>query len=155
MNWLLYLTLGKDRDEPFASYLPDCDVPCVTKDLPAVAVADPTEFRKENPTVFLIDFKFLREAKAFVLPLLLELRRSYEPIWIDLAGLQLLERFKVSGPTHFRDSSVTVAAPAMARPSTRTSLALSSIEPSLRRARHSQDGSRIMHSSPTATREHG
>jgi hypothetical protein len=77
MNWLLYLTLGKDTDEPFASYLPDRDVPHVTKDLLAVAVADPTEFRKENPTVFLIEFKSLWEAKAIVLPLLLELRRSY------------------------------------------------------------------------------
>jgi hypothetical protein len=94
MNWLLYLTLGLDRDEPFASYLPDCDVPHVSKDLPAVAVADPTEFRKENPTVFLIEFKSLREAKAIVLPLLLEPRRSYELIWMDLAGLQLLERSK-------------------------------------------------------------
>jgi hypothetical protein len=93
MNWLLYLTLGLDTDEPFASYLPDCDVPYLTKDL-AVAVADPTEFRKENPTVFLIEFKSLREAKAIVLPLLLEPRRSYELIWMDLAGLQLLERSK-------------------------------------------------------------
>jgi hypothetical protein len=78
MNWLLYLTLGKDRDEPFASCLPDCDAPRLTKDLLAVAIADPTEFRKENPTVFLIEFKSLREAKAIVLPLLLEPRRSYE-----------------------------------------------------------------------------
>ncbi|HEY6845855.1 MAG TPA: hypothetical protein VI320_06550, partial [Terracidiphilus sp.] len=101
MNWLLYLTLGKDRDEPFASYLPDCDTPRLTKDLPAVAIADPTEFRKENPAVFLIEFKSLREAKAIVLPLLLEPRRSYDLNWMDLAGLQLLERFKVSFPRIF------------------------------------------------------
>jgi hypothetical protein len=43
MNWLLYLTLGLDRDEPFASYLPDCDVPHISKDLLAVAIADPSE----------------------------------------------------------------------------------------------------------------
>jgi hypothetical protein len=101
MDWLLYLTLGQDRDEPFASCLPDCDAPRLTKDLPAVAVADPAEFRKENPTVFLIEFKFLRKTKAIVLPLFLELRRSYYLIWIDLACLQLLERIKVPVPPIF------------------------------------------------------
>jgi hypothetical protein len=94
MDWLLYLTLGQDRDKPFASSLSDCDAPRLTKDLPAVVVADPAEFRKENPTVFLIEFKSLREAKAIALPLFLELRRSYYLIWINLAGLQLLERSK-------------------------------------------------------------
>ena len=101
MDWLLYLTLGQDRDEPFASCLPDGDAPRLTKYLPAVAVADPAEFRKENPTVFLIEFKSLREAKTIVLPLSLELRRFYYLIWFDLAGLQLLERFKVPVPRFF------------------------------------------------------
>jgi hypothetical protein len=50
---------------------------CCGRLIAPTAIADPAEFRKENPTVFLIEFKSLREAKAIVLPLLLEPRRSY------------------------------------------------------------------------------
>jgi hypothetical protein len=61
----------------------------------------PSELWYKDAVIVLLQPDALREAKAIVLPLLLEPRRSYELIWMDLAGLQLLERFKVSLPRIF------------------------------------------------------
>jgi hypothetical protein len=54
MDWLLYLTPGQDRNEPFAVLAADDHALDCAKNFPAVAGTDPTQFRKKNAAVLLI-----------------------------------------------------------------------------------------------------
>jgi hypothetical protein len=113
------------------------------EDLPAVGVADPAEFRTYG---FPDRVQILAGRESLsCCPFLLNSGGSTRLIWIDLAGLQLLERFSLPVPRIFEILQGTVATPARTRTSTRTSAVLPSNWPSLPRTRHSQDGSRISH----------
>jgi len=74
MHRLLNLALGLDAHEPLAAVGRHGDVFCHAENVPAVAVANPTEFRQEDTAVGLVYFELLGIgiAETIVLPFFLE-----------------------------------------------------------------------------------
>jgi hypothetical protein len=94
MNRFLNLSLGLNRDKPFAAVSGDCDVAGMAFHLAAISVANPSQSRKKDSAVLLVHFElfWIRVAEALPrLALFLELRWADSLIWSDLAALPLLQ----------------------------------------------------------------
>src|ERR1035437_8011681 len=92
-NRLLDLAFSLDRNEPFAVAVADGDVLHRTKNLSAVAVAQPAKFWQEYPAISLIQFETLRETEAVAVATLLE-ARILSPLLEEVGegAIQILER---------------------------------------------------------------
>lgn len=90
-----HLPLGLDAGVPLDSALTQSHVPCHARNVPAVAVAHPAQFRQFDAAVGLIDLELLGVwvAQAVALPFLLEAREG-SPFGeeIGVGALQILER---------------------------------------------------------------